>query len=99
MSYLLLESGSDLLLEDDVSHILLELVGTPLLITQEYHSALIRTSPSLTAWSIDPERTQQLSELTSPGVTMWSDSYSSKVITSSPTPTPWSIDPERTQEL
>ncbi len=71
----------------------------PLLITQQLHSNLIATSLSPTPWSIDPERTQQLSDTTSPDVTTWSDSYSSKVITSSPTPTPWSIDPERTQEL
>jgi len=71
----------------------------PLVVDQQLHSMLVATSLSLTPWSIDPERTQELTELTSPSVDAWSDSYSSTVIRTSPSQTAWSIDPERTQEL
>jgi hypothetical protein len=33
---------------------------TPLVINQELHSVTITMSPSPTPWTIDPERTQQL---------------------------------------
>jgi hypothetical protein len=99
MSYLLLESGAHVLLEDDVSHLLLEGGGVALLITRQLSSSLLAPGASSTPWSIDPERTQLLTELTTPGETTWSEEYSSTLITTSPAPTPWSIDPERTQQL
>jgi hypothetical protein len=72
---------------------------SPLVITSELHSVVIVSSSSPSPWSIDPERTQELSDTTSPGVTPWSDEYTSTVIRTSSSPTPWSIDPERTQGL
>jgi hypothetical protein len=73
--------------------------STPLVINQELHCVLIATSSAPSPWSIDPERTQELNDLTSPSVTPWSDSYTSTLIKTSPSPSPWSIDPERTQQL
>ena len=73
--------------------------GTPLLINQQLTCALIASSSSPTPWSIDPNQTQQLSDLTSPSETAWSESYGASVITTSSWPTPWSIDPEQTQQL
>ena len=73
--------------------------GTPLLITMELHSSLLATSPSPTPWSIDPERTVELTEATSPDPDPWSSEFSSVRITTSPSPTPWSIDPERTVDM
>ena len=68
-------------------------------ITRALHSVLISASLAPTPWSIDPERTQELTAMASPGVTVWSESFSSQVIKTSSSPTPWTIDPERTQEL
>ncbi len=75
--------------------------SSALVIVLQLHSALINTdSPDPTPWSIDPERTQLLTEATTPDETLWSSEYHSALInTDSPSPTPWSIDPERTQEM
>jgi hypothetical protein len=72
-----------------------------LIIPSQLHSALIATdSPAPSPWSIDPERTQELVDATTPDETAWATTYSSRLIsTDSPSPTPWSIDPERTQDL
>jgi hypothetical protein len=71
-----------------------------LIITLAFHSALISPSGSPTPWTIDPERTQELVDATTPNETAWSTSYGSVMIsTDSPAPTPWSIDPERTQDM
>lgn len=73
---------------------------SPLLITRAFHSCVIASSLRPSPWTIDPERTQELVETTSPSVTLWSSEYRcAPITTDSPNPTPWSIDPERTQEL
>jgi hypothetical protein len=72
---------------------------TALVINQVLTSIALVPLEAGDPWSIDPERTQVLTELTSPDETTWASSYSSAAITTSPSPTPWSIDPERTQEL
>ncbi len=71
-----------------------------LIIAMQLHSAIIATSSNPTPWSIDPERTQELVETTTPDETLWSNDYHSALIsTDSPAPSPWSIDPERTQDM
>jgi len=71
----------------------------PLVIPQKLTSVEIATPASPSPWSIDPERTQQLTEATSPDATAWSATYHSAVIAGSSSPSPWTIDPERTQEM
>jgi len=67
-----------------------------LLINQELHSTEIVPLATPDAWSIDPERTQQLPPSSGDPFT---SSYRSTTITTSPSPTPWTIDPQRTRQL
>ncbi len=61
MSFLLLESGGKILLENGIDHLLLEGLGIPPLLINRRLSA-VSLSPLANAdpWSIDPQRTIQL---------------------------------------
>jgi hypothetical protein len=68
--------------------------AVPLVISQEIHSIAL-TPIVANPWSIDPERTQELSP---DGTDPFVGPFHSVTVTTS-SPTPWSIDPERTRQL
>jgi len=70
--------------------------AVPLVITRELHAIALSPLATADAWSIDPQRTQELAPASGDP---FSSRYSSQTITTSPSPTPWTIDPQRTRQL
>jgi len=67
-----------------------------LVINRELLSVPIVPLATPDAWSIDPQRTQQLPPSSGDP---FSAAYHSTTIATSPSPTPWTIDPQRTRQI